>query len=63
MITYAAQKGSFVNVYNERGDRIFTREGVLVTFTAFSVTLKNGSITHTYNDRGQMMYTKPLNYF
>ena len=56
MIAMAAQRGSYVEVYDERGARltsIYAGDGQLVGFTASVVTIHRGSYNEMYDENGR----------
>lgn len=61
MISVAVQKGSWVYVYNERNQHIFSKEGDLYGFTGATVSVKRGSWVYTYNERGSQISAKSTN--
>lgn len=58
MIASAIQKGSFVYVYGERGQTLFTRQGTLVGFTSNTVTVKRGNVNYVYDEKGATKFTR-----
>lgn len=55
MIATAAQRGDYVEVYDERGSRltsIYAGGGQLVGFTASVVTIRRGNYNEMYDERG-----------
>ena len=58
MIATAKQDGNTVAVYHERGIFLFRRNGILVGFTATTVTINEGSSNATYDERGRFLFRK-----
>ena len=58
MITLAKQNGSYVDVYDEKGSRLWSRSGELVGFTANTVAIKNGSFVDVYDEKGNRQFTR-----
>ena len=55
MIAMAVQRGSYVEVYDERGYRltsIYAGDAQLVGFTASVVTIHRGSYNEMYDEKG-----------
>ena len=60
MIGTAVQKGPRVEVYDENGRYLFSRDGELQGFTATTVTIRSGHTLYTYNDRGNLNFSKSV---
>lgn len=61
MIGSAIQKGSWIYVYDERGNQKCCLSGdALLGFTGTSVTIRKGSFAYTYDERGSQQYCKSL---
>ena len=58
MIATAVQNGSYVYVYDERGNQLYSKSGVLVGFTSTSVSVKNGNYVHVYDEKGNTMFSR-----
>ena len=58
-IANAVQRGSFVYVYNEKNQQIFSQSAGsgpndgLKGYTSSSVNIQRGSFIYTYNEKGQ----------
>ena len=58
-IANAVQRGSFVYVYNEKNQQIFTQSAGsgpndgLKGYTSGNVNIQRGSFIYTYNEKGQ----------
>lgn len=57
MIQTAVQKGDWVYVYGENGNRLFTQFGQLMGFTGTSVSIKKGSWIYVYDQKGNRTNT------
>lgn len=61
MIGSAMQKDSYIYVYDERGNTLYTKPGdALVGYTGSTVTIRIGSYLYTYDERGNTQYTKSV---
>ena len=56
----AAQKGSTVWVYDEKGATLFTKSGELKGWTSSTVTIKQGGTLWTYGADGSTKFTKSV---
>ena len=60
----AVQRGSFVYVYNEKNQQIFTQSAGngpkdgLKGYTNSTVNIQRGSFIYTYNEKGQQIGTQ-----
>ncbi len=57
-IASAVQKGSEVDVYDERGSRLFSKNGELQGFTSTTVSIKRDSYVTTYDAKGSSKFSK-----
>jgi hypothetical protein len=57
-IASAVQKGTMVHVYGDKGQLLFTRNGVLQGYTGTTVSVKFGGMVQTYDDRGSLKFTR-----
>lgn len=58
MIGTATQKGSYVEVYNENGHFLFSKNGELQGFTGATVSIRRGNYVEVYDDRGHFRFSK-----
>lgn len=62
-IANAVQRGSFVHIYNEKNQQIFTQSAGSGTndglkgYTSSSVNIQRGGFIYTYNEKGQQTGT------
>ena len=59
MIATVVQKGIFIQVYNEKGQTLFSQNGELQGFTSNSVSVKRGNAVYVYNEKGQQINVIP----
>ena len=57
-IATAVQRGSMVQVYDERGRAIFSRSGDLHGYTGGTVSVRRGRSIYTYDERGRQISTR-----
>ena len=57
MIAVAKQVGSRVEVYDEKGHRLFSLSGELVGFTGNTVSVKEGSRVVVYDEKGHRKFS------
>ena len=58
MIGTATQKGSRVDVYDENGHFLFSKNGELQGFTGATVSIRSGNRVEVYDDRGHFKFSK-----
>lgn len=58
MIGTATQKGSSVEVYDESGRYLFSKDGELQGFTGATVSIRKGSSVEVYDDRGNYKFSR-----
>jgi len=58
MIATAKQESSQINVYDEKGNFMFSRSGELVGYTSTTVTIKEGSQNKTYDSKGNFKFSR-----
>ena len=58
MIATAKQESSQVNVYDEKGNFMFSRSGELVGYTSTTVTIKEGSQNNTYDTESNFKFSR-----
>lgn len=58
MIGTAAQKGSRVEVYDENGHYLFSKNGELQGFTGATVSIRKESRVEVYDDRGSYKFSR-----
>lgn len=58
MIGTATQKGSRVEVYDEDGHYLFSKDGELQGFTGATVSVRKGSRVEVYDDRGHYKFSR-----
>lgn len=54
-ISTAVNRGSMVQVYNERGSPIFARSGELHGYTGTSLSVRRGRYVYTYDEHGRQI--------
>ncbi len=58
MFATAKQESSQINVYDEKGNFMFSRSGELVGYTSTTVTIKEGSQNKTYDSKGNFKFSR-----
>ena len=56
MIGSCAQRGNYVEVYDESGHRLFMQYGTLVGYTGNTVSVKRDNYIETYDEQGHRLY-------
>ena len=57
-ISTAVQRGTMVQVYDERGHAVFSRSGELHGYSGATVSVRRGRWVHTFDDRGRQISTR-----
>jgi len=57
-ISVAKQNGTSVEVYNEKGQYLFSRSGILVGFTAQTVAIQDGNSISVYDSNGSYLFSR-----
>ena len=58
MFATAKQESSQINVYDEKGNFMFSRSGELVGYTSTTVTIKEGPQNKTYDSKGNFKFSR-----
>ena len=58
MIATAVEKDGYVNVYDDNGGFLFSRNGQLVGFTSNTVSIKQNGYTSVYDERGSFKFSR-----
>ncbi len=61
MIGSCAQRGNYVEVYDESGHRLFMQYGTLVGYTGNTVSVKRDNYIETYDEQGHRLYSNYSN--
>lgn len=58
MIGTVRQQGSVIEVYNENGNYLWSRNGELVGYTSNTVSIKSSGIIQVYDEKGNYKFSK-----
>jgi len=54
----ATEKAGLVNVFDEKGNFLFTKTGSLKGYTGSTVSVEKGGLVHTYDEKGTFKFSK-----